>query len=128
MRILGFSKKWYKLHIGVPIEQRPDFTTFRLKRRDRDWQINEQAQIVFKPRSKEREVLGIAEITSKEQRNVAPDWGQVGLPMITNDEAIEDGFANWAEMFDWLGKAHGLHRLANEPINKLTLRWLFKGE
>lgn len=117
MRILGFSKKWAKL-------QRDEFTTFRFTRRDRDWEVGEIVQVVYKPRSKEREILGVALIITKELRNVAPDWGQGELLVITNEEAIMDGFANWGEMFDWLGKAHGLHRLATEPMNKLTLRRL----
>ena len=117
MRILGFSKRWPKL-------KQAEFTTFRLPRRDKDWGVGDGVQVVFKPRRKGGgELLGIAQIIAKQPRNVAPDWGQDGLPMITNDEAIEDGFSNWGEMFDWLAKAHGLHRLATEPINKLTLRW-----
>jgi len=116
MRILGFTQKWDKL-------KHDRFTTFRLPRRDRDWEVGEVVRVVYKPRSKEREIWGIAQIITKEQRNVAPDWGKDGLPMITNNEAIKDGFTNWGEMFDWLGKAHGFHRLAIEPINKLTLRW-----
>ena len=117
MRILGFSKKWDKL-------KQPEFTTFRFPRKDRDWEVGELVQVVYKPRSKEWEQLGLARIANKEQRNIAPDWGQDDLPMVTNDEAIKDGFANWGEMFDWLAKTHELHRLATEPMNKLTLRWV----
>ena len=117
MRILGFSKKWPKL-------KQPEFTTFRFRRRDRDWEAGEFVQVVYKPRSKDREPLGIAKIITKEERNTAPDWGGAGVPVVTNEEAIEDGFANWGEMFDWLAAAHGLHRLATEPLNKFTIRWV----
>jgi len=56
MRILGFSKKWAKLNNKLL------FTTFRFPRKDKDWEIEEVVQIVYKPRSKEREPLGIARI------------------------------------------------------------------
>ncbi len=117
MRILGFSKKWDKL-------SNIEFTTFRFPRRDKDWSVGEIVQVVFKPRSKDREFLGIAEIISKEPKNMAPNWGIEGIQRVTNDEAISDGFACWGDMFDWLAKAHGLHRLATKPMNKLTLRWV----
>ena len=117
MRVLGFTKKWSKL-------KQEEFTTFRFHRRDRDWEAGEFVQVVYKPRSKDREPLGIAKILTKEQRNTAPDWGGAGVPVVTNEEAIEDGFANWGEMFDWLAAAHGLHRLATETMNKFTLRWV----
>ena len=117
MRILGFSKKWTKL-------QNKEFTTFRFPRRDADWAIGEVVQIVYKPRSKERETLGLAEIMDKELRNMTSYWGEEGIQLVTNNEVIRDGFTNWEEMFDWLSKAYGLPRLATEPMNKLTLRWL----
>jgi len=122
MRILGFSKKWEKLN-------QDEFTTFRFCRKDRDWEVGELAQVVYKPRRKGGgERLGLAQIISKEPRNLGPDWGQDGLPMITTDEAIEDGFANWGEMFDWLGKVYELHRLAMEPMNKLTIAWFERSQ
>ncbi|KKN74755.1 hypothetical protein LCGC14_0387970 [marine sediment metagenome] len=103
MRILGFSKKWPKLN---DIE----FTTFRFTRKDRDWLAGENVQIVYKPRSKEREILGVARIKEKEFLKV---WD------ITEYEAVVDGFNNALEMWQWLGKPKGYKR-----INKLTLRWL----
>ena len=103
MRILGFSKKWAKLN---DIE----FTTFRFPRKDRDWAASETVQIVFKPRSKGREKLGIARINYKEFVKVRD---------ISEDEAIKDGFLNAFEMWLWLKKPEG-ERL----INKLTLYWI----
>ena len=105
MRILGFSKKWDKLS---DIE----FTTFRFPRKDRDWSAGEKVQVVFKPRSKEREPLGIARIIFKEFR----------FPLaITGDEAIKDGFNNALEMWLFLKKPKN-----DTPINKLTLRWYYE--
>lgn len=129
MRILGFSKKWPKL-------QQEEFTTFRLPRRDRDWQVGEQVQIVYRPRSKEREVLGVAEIVSKEVRSPVRLAPLDGIPIITDEEALADGFEGkrnrfgvWKSpyfvMWEWLWDAHDIRRLMQEPINKLTLCWMF---
>lgn len=115
MRILGFSVKWPKL-------LEPEFTTFRLCRRDKDWQVSELVQVVFKPRSKEREILGIAVILSKEPRRLCGS----SVPhyrYITAYEAIEDGFNSLSDMEAWLLKAHG-GRIREELINKLTVRWV----
>ena len=114
MRILGFSKKWDKLQQG-------EFTTFRYPRKDRDWQVGEVVKVVYKPRSKEREVLGTAEITAKNHL-------QFGLfniydsRYITTAEAQMDGFTCYKEMKDWFYKQYG-GRIFGEPINKLTLKW-----
>lgn len=64
MRILGFSQKWHKLNNGIL------FTTFRFPRKDKDWEIEEVVQIVYKPRSKQREPLGIARIIRKEPKDL----------------------------------------------------------
>ena len=109
MRILGFSQKWDKL-------QEPTFTTFRFTRKDKDWQIGEVVQVVFKSRSKGREILGVAEIIIKEKRY---------MEHISNLEARRDGFRNVAEMIMWLTKSHAHDgRFSFEPMNKLTLRWI----
>jgi hypothetical protein len=109
MRVLGFSKKWAKLQII-------EFTTFRLPRRDKGWMLGERVQVVFNPRSKDREILGIADIVRKEQ---------IWLDQITDLEAEKDGFPGGvSEMFGWLNKAHDPERLDQEPLNKLTLRWI----
>lgn len=119
MRILGFSKKWDKL-------RQPEFTTFRFLRRDKDWQVGEQVQIVFKPRSKEREVLGVAEIIKKEPRSldiVEPSIEMRDYTELSEEEAIEDGFEDTTEMLNWMCKVYN-DRIWDEPMNKLTLRWL----
>lgn len=122
MRILGFTKKWDKL-------KQPEFTTFRFPRRDKDWQVGESVQIVYKPRSKEREILGVAEIVSKEPRNMVKLLDIIGkehnVPTITEDEAKADGFEDYWGMWHWLFDAYrGGQRFIDEPMNKLTLKWL----
>ena len=107
MRVLGFSKHWSKLNNHT-------FTAFRFPRRDKDWFIGEYVHIVCKPRSKERELLGIAKIVNKEQR----DLYRVG---VTELEAIADGFKGIEQMGEWLDKTYG-RRWLNEPMNKLTLK------
>ena len=128
MRILGFSKKWKKLN-------QDEFTTFRLTRKDKDWQICELVQIVYKPRSKERENLGFAEIINKEQRSAVKLDPLDGIPIISDDEALADGFESkvnryglfispYFVMWEWLFDTHDIRRLIKEPINKLTLKWI----
>ena len=115
MRILGYSVKWPKL-------EKPIHTTFRLTRKDNDWEIGEIVQEVYRPRSKQREVLGTAVILSKDKRLMR--FGVRGFPHPTEEEAQEDGFKDLDEMWLWLRKAHGADRLLREPLNKLTLRRL----
>ncbi len=106
MRIISFSKRWDKL-------QRPEFTTFRFPRKDKDWYRGEVVQVYFQSRSPQREPLGIAEIVKKEPKLLAD---------ITHEEAVEDGFVNLYDMFEWLAKSHK-GRDMFQPINKLTLCW-----
>ena len=118
MRILGFSKKWDKL-------QRGEFTTFRFKRKDHDWNVGEVVQIVYKPRSKDRGILGVAEIINLEPRSVAPyTLGGPSNLDVSHREAVEDGFENVVEMVEWFEKTYGEERLTQEVMNKLTLRWV----
>ncbi|GAG23063.1 unnamed protein product [marine sediment metagenome] len=116
MRILGFSQKWPKLDEAT-------FTTFRVKRRDKDWQQSELVQIVYKPRSKDREILGLAVIISKDMRRLRTPFddlhGAFEPSPITRAEAIADGFPSYKAMAAWLHKVHGLG--PNAHINKLTL-------
>lgn len=115
MRILGFHKKWDKL-------QQDTFTTFRFTRKDKDWAISECVQIIYKPRSKEREILGIAKIIDKEHRGFDrfPPEDCVARSEI---EAQQDGFIDREDMVVWLDKIYG-DRIYEEPMNKLTLRWV----
>lgn len=116
MRILGFSRKWDKL-------KQAEFTTFRFARKDKDWQPGETVQIVYKPRSKTREILGTAFIFAKVPRAMCRYIGCT-FPGVTNKEAKEDGFVDYYQMWEWLFDAHGSQRLRDKPMNKLTLRWL----
>jgi hypothetical protein len=107
VRELGFSKEWDKL-------KKPVHTTFRLPRKDsdkgRDWKVDEVVKEVYKPRSPQRKVLQAARIIGKE-----PKW----IKDISESEAIEDGFANAFEMWQFLKRPHMLL-----TINKLTLEVL----
>jgi len=114
MRILGFSRKWDKL-------KNDTFTTFRFKRRDADWFVGEVVQVVYKPRSKKRDILGTAEIICKEPRGIVQEYN-LDAPKITEQEAKEDGFTDFAEMYNWLAKAYGFEAVNTRPMNKLTLR------
>ena len=104
MRIMGFSEHWPKL-------QQADFTTFRVPRKDKDWHVPEIVQVVYRPRSKNREPICLAEIRQKEVTT---------FKVVTEAEAIADGFANSMEMWGWLKGAHkGI--TVDTPINKLYL-------
>jgi len=116
MRILGFSEKWIKLG-------RKEFTTFRFARKDKDWKEGEVVQVVYKPRSKTRQILGVAEIIGKEPRWMKPKLRK-DIPDITDREAVVDGFEGWREMWAWLLKRYDIRRLLGEPMNKLTLKWV----
>uniref|UniRef100_A0A6M3LCY4 ASCH domain-containing protein n=1 Tax=viral metagenome TaxID=1070528 RepID=A0A6M3LCY4_9ZZZZ len=108
MRILGFSKKWAKLN-------NDEFTTFRYRRKDaglgRDWHNGETLKIVYHPRH-EHEFLGIAQVIRKEPKQ---------CQMITDEEAIADGFQDVGEMMDFLNPPTPA---GMQIINKLTLMWL----
>ena len=119
MRILGFSRKWQKL-------SNPEFTTFRYPRSDFDWYVGEQVRIIIQPHRKGGgEVLGIAEVINKEIRELDKEYyeAQEGVPLITETEAIADGFSSIDDMVNWLEKTYG--RLDFVPrMNKLTLRFI----
>lgn len=114
MRILGFSEMWPKLLQG-------EFTTFRFPRKDKDWYVGEEVQIVYKPRSKEREMLGVAVVIGRARRQMLYP---VAVLNVYLEEAIADGFNNSEEMEHWLIKTYGEKRLTAEPMNKLTLKWM----
>lgn len=122
MRVIGFSEKWTKL-------QNDEFTTFRFERRDRDWQIGEEVQVVFRPRRKGGgEKLGTAIIVYKELRDITGWQPLITLPTlnppVSLDEVQADGFPTVLEMYRWLYGAHR-DRTSNQ-ISKLTLKWLKK--
>jgi hypothetical protein len=122
MRIMGFSKKWDKL-------SKAEFTTFRFTRKDRDWVVGERVQVVFKPRSPNREVMGEAEIVGKVKRRMSKHYDETGEVLVTNEEAETDGFVGtldkpaYFHMWEFLWAYYGGERLIKEPMNKLTLRW-----
>ena len=119
MRVLGFSRKSDKLNNDT-------FTTFRYGRGDkRDWQIGELVQIVITPRSKERIKLGIAKITSKEVVELNAYFAEVGR-LVTDTEAIADGFSSRKDMIQWMQKTYGLDYVSR--MNKLTLKYTSKKE
>jgi len=116
MRILGFQKKWAKLN-------QPEFTTFRYG----DWAVGERIQIVIQPRRKGGgEKLGIAEIISAELREFDSDYYATfdkSIPLITEAEAIIDGFASVKDMIAFMEKTYG--RLDWLPLmTKYTLKWI----
>lgn len=131
MRILGFSKKWNKLNNNIL------FTTFRFPRKDKNWEVEEVVQVVYKPRSKDREPLGVARIIRKEPKDLNKRWQYYPLPsfpntpdMITPEEAREDGFEGMhgggdiEKMHQFFIDTYSYSRCAKEKINKLTLYWI----
>lgn len=137
MRILGFSQHWPKLANELL------FTTYRFPRKDKDWEVEEVVQIVYKPRSKEREVLGVARVIRKQGKDLSkrflyyPGLGnsyKENTPdTITPSEAEEDGFGGMhgggdtEKMRQYFIDTYGYSK-CREPINKLTLYWIKKLE
>ena len=106
MRIISFSKRWQRL-------SKPEFTTFRFPRADKDWYVGEVVQVYYKSRSPQRDKLGEAEITSKVK--------QLGAQ--SDEEAQADGFLDCEDMEKWMVKTYG-YAETWKPMNKITLRWL----
>jgi len=115
MRILGFSQHWSKL-------DNAEFTTFRFPWSNGfEFRVGDKVQIVITPRSPKRVVLGVAEI-------IGADWRRIddtflinsGYPLITEEEAMKDGFTSRDDMQAWLRKAYGDH--AGQPMLKYTLK------
>ena len=133
MRILGFTRKdWMNYLTDQPKLEEEEFTTFRFRRRDRDWEVAEVAQVVYKPRRKGGgEYMGIAQIVRKDTRWVLANTddevkhyaGYFAYKVVTEAEAQMDGFESRIEMIGWVGGTHHLRNLL-EPMNKLTLRWV----
>ncbi len=121
MRILGFQKYWEKL-------DKPQFTTFRYPRGDRDWEEDEQVQVVIPARQKGGgQKLGIAKIVGKVARELDPIYYAMTRnecpPLVTDEEAREDGFYDLEDMNAWLEDTYG--KLDYIPrMNKLNLKWI----
>ena len=135
MRILGFSKKWGKLNKQWFESDYHTFTTFRFPRKDRDWEIEEIVQIVYKPRSKEREPLGIARIIRKQEKDLSKKYYEFNgvnksPDVLTPDDAKEDGFIGMhgggdvEKMMKFLSDSYGYCAVRDRPMNKLTLYWI----
>lgn len=117
MRILGVSEKWAKL-------KQPKWTTFRYPRGDKDWQAGELVQVVYKPRSPQREKLGIARIVSVRPRELDSYFASKDVPLVSEKETKEDGFDSLADMVRWMERRYGLDYVSR--MNKLTLEWVEK--
>jgi len=139
MREMGFSRKdWMNYSTLTPKLQEAEFTTFRLPRRDKDWKEKEVVKIVYQPRGKSREVLGVAKIIIKERKYFFYlPHGLYKERIINDNDAMRDGFQTSHEMYLAMVKMHGHERidgsfLVTGPydgrINKLTLRWVKPGE
>jgi len=134
MRILGFSKKWPKLDKPWFARDIHTFTTFRYPRRDRDWEVEEVVQVVYKPRSKEREPLGIARIIRIQPKDMSKRWsyyapfaGTNTPDMISPAEAEEDGFTGkhgGGDVRAMKGYIFQPGRDCDYIINKLILYWI----
>ena len=119
MRILGFQKMdWRNLINHTDKLCNPTFTTFRLTRKDRDWELGERVQVVYKPRSKERKSLGEAIIIDAAIKERSGIYDR----RITDDEARADGFKRDFELVSFLFYRPGI--VYGKTANKLTLRWL----
>lgn len=120
-RILSFSHKWPKLHLELPVSERPEFTSFR----SFYWQEGWPVQIFYKSRSKKREKLGeavIMKIESRELDKWITEKGFNDFLLVTDAEAQEDGFENFDEMVKFMKKQYGI--LDWMPVMaKLTLHW-----
>jgi len=114
MRRMGFTLCWPKL-------SQDECTTLRFTRRDKDWLLGETVLVVYRPRH-DNVVLGMAIIRNKEPRAVSRAMASADAPLVTEEEAIADGFDNLGGLLQWFWKT-GKDRVMNEPVNKLTLRW-----
>lgn len=136
MRILGFSKKWPKLNKQWYVSNQLTFTTFRYPRKDKDWEVEEMVQVVYKPRTKGREPLGIARIIRIDKKDTSKKFYGFGdickdPDVITPSDAYEDGFSGMhgggdiKKLLDWLHESAEPMRFYREPIvHKLTLYWI----
>lgn len=116
LRVLGVSRKWPKLY-------HHRWTSFRFHRADFDYYTGEVVQVVLRPRSSDRQIIGIARIIRKEVRIVEGDPLVSWLPVLTHKEAQKDGFPDKWEMILFLQNYYGEQRIRTEPMNKLTLEW-----
>ncbi len=115
MRRMGFSLNWPKL-------KQEELTTMRFKRRDKDWLVGETVMVVYQPRHFNH-ALGLATILKKETRAVSRVMVSPETPLVTEEEAVQDGFEHLGGLLQWLWKSGGKDRVMQETVNKLTIRW-----
>ncbi len=114
MRELGFTKDWTNQLTGKLKLKEERFTTLRLGRRDKDWEVNETVRIVMFPRQTKKKLIGVAQILSIVGFS---DYYAVPESVIKRDgfESL-DGFRRW-----WL-KSHG--KRSAERLYLMELNWL----
>lgn len=117
MRILGFSRiDWQNFDTHGPKMVALKFSTWRWARRDTDWYMGELVQVVLKPRSNERVVLGTAGLSSVQPRE---------LYSITDEEARADGFGQSWELRSYLSTERYRRKLKyGHTLNKIVVEWL----
>lgn len=120
MRILGFTKvDWQNYERHYPKLLLSTFTTIRLPRFDKQYQENEELQIVLQPRSKDRLPLGIARVIGVELRSFYQDYSEA--------ETRSDGFPTRSNLHLYLIRqsyAHPKKRHLGQESLKITLKWL----
>ena len=114
MKILSFTELWPKL-------KQDDFTTIRPW--GLYWQLGEDVQVWYKNRSPKRRKLGTAKIIDIEQVTLLPEYVGTNRRIISEDEAINDGFpGGLKEMVTWM---HNTYRCNFNPVMQvMTLRWI----
>lgn len=124
MREMGFTKNHINQATNRPKLDEDKFTTFRVERKDTDWKIRETVTIVMHPRSKKKQILGIAKIINKEPKFFFYMPNRLFEErIITEEEAKRDGFASVHDMYMMMRRMHGPEK-AEGKFNKLTLRWI----
>ncbi len=100
----------------------------------RGWKVEEVVEVVYKPRSKEREPLGIARIIRIDVRDMGEKahYFPKSTPgtFIISDEAEEDGFTGFhggGDVSAMISFIRDSSRENPDNINKLTLYWIEKG-
>jgi hypothetical protein len=115
---------------------KPEFTTFRFRRRDLDYQVGERLSIYYRPRRKGGGVeLGDAEVKKIEPRwvidpleesilvDMVRDTEYDETPIVSDNEARLDGFSDRSDMIRFMRRSYPGSRRFVEPMNRLTLSW-----
>jgi hypothetical protein len=105
---------WRNYLAKTPKLDQPSFSTFRLSRKDKDWQLSENVKVILNPRSAGKKVLGTAVITSRERINHYSE--------VTDEMVLQDGFESKAIFEGWWKRTHG--KRAEESFFRLVLTWV----